>query len=404
MHDNRRSLIIENARVITPGGLLENASVTVADGIISDIGRSGATSGRQLDAQGMYLLPGMVDLHCDALEQEIEPRSGARFPLNMAVFEMDKKLAACGITTIYQSVSFSPREDGIRRSGIADEIIREVNRLAPSLGVRTRVHARFEISNASAVPYLDRLLDEGRINLFSITDHTPGQGQYNDIALYLKISKSARDLDPASSAEYVNRRISEAVPMRTGYVVRLAGRCRSLGIPIASHDDDTEEKLDAMEEMGVTISEFPINMATAVSASRRGMHISLGAPNVVRGGSTGNNLSAREAISAGAGDILCSDYLPSAMVHAVFALERAGILPLYRAVNMASLNPARAAGIYAYTGSIEAGKSADLVLVDASGEIPKILKTFVGGREIFSTCRPREDRFYPSREAVPGEV
>ncbi len=53
---------------------------------------------------------------------------------------------------------------------------------------------------------------------------------------------------------------------------------------------------------------------------------------------------------------------------------------------MASLNPAREAGISGFTGSIEIGKSADLVLVDVSGEIPRILKTFVEGREVFSTA------------------
>ena len=405
MSRENRDLIIENASVVTPTGVLDGASIKVVDGVIVEI-CMGHLHGiaRRLDAEGLYVLPGFIDLHCDALEQEIEPRAGASFPLNMAVFEMDKKLAACGITTMYHSVSFSPRQDGIRRSGLADEIIREVNRLAPSLGVRTRVHARFEISNASSVPYLDRLLDEGRIHLFSITDHTPGQGQYNDISLYLKMSKSVQGLDPAASVEYINRRISEAVPLRTDYVVRLAGRCRSLGVPIASHDDDTEEKLDAMEEMGVTISEFPINMATAISATHRGMHVSLGAPNVVRGNSTGNNLSARDAIRAGAGDILCSDYMPMSMVHAVFTLERAGVLPLYGAVNMASLNPARAAGIDGATGSIEAGKSADLILMDASGEIPKVVKTFVQGREIFSTCRPPKDRICPTGEALPDEA
>ena len=94
------------------------------------------------------------------------------------------------------------------------------------------------------------------------------------------------------------------------------------------------------------------------------MHILLGAPNVVRGESTGNNLNAREAIRTGCGDILCSDYAPMSMIHAIYTLERAGILPLHVAVNMVSLNPAKAAGISRQTGSLETGKSADLILVD----------------------------------------
>ena len=99
----------------------------------------------------------------------------------------------------------------------------------------------------------------------------------------------------------------------------------------------------------------------------------------------GNNLNAREAIKAGIGDVLCSDYTPMSIFHSIFMLEKAGILPLHRAVNMASLNPAKEAGISGFTGSLEQGKSADLIIVDASGEVPRIMKTFVEGREIYST-------------------
>ena len=59
------------------------------------------------------------------------------------------------------------------------------------------------------------------------------------------------------------------------------------------------------------------------------MHICFGSPNVVRGISISGNLSARDAILAGFGDILCSDYAPMSLIHAVFALEQIGI-PLTR--------------------------------------------------------------------------
>ena len=378
-------MVIENASVVTPAGVLENGSVKVVDGIIADVS-TGYLNGcsKRLDAEGMYVLPGFIDLHSDAIEKEIEPRTGALFPLNMAIREMDKKLAACGITTMYHSVAYTQWHDGVRNNGFASEIVREVNRLAPELGVRTKVHARFEISNARIVPYLEPMLREGRIDLLSIMDHTPGQGQYKNPRDVLKFVKG-RDVGEDELAEYISRKQREAVPLRTDYVLHLVGMCRSLGIPVASHDDDTLEKLDAVEEMGITITEFPINMETVESAASRGMHILLGAPNVVRGSSTGGNLNAREAIKAGLDGVLCSDYAPTSIIHAVFALESAGILPLHRAVNMASLNPAKAVGISRQTGSLETGKSADLVVVDPSGEVPKIMKTFVQGKEVFST-------------------
>ncbi len=380
-----RSLVIENASIATPEEVLQSASIKITDGIIADIstGRLNGCS-KRLDAHGMYVFPGFIDLHSDAIEKEIEPRQGACFPVNMAIFEMDKKLAGSGITTMYHSLSFDPRKDAIRESAVATGIIREVNRLAPVLGVRTKVHARFEISNARAIPYLEQLLDEGDIHLFSLTDHTPGQGQYRDLAAYKKISSQVLGLDDAATAEVIDRKRREAVSLRTDYIWQLVDRCRSLGIPVASHDDDTCEKLDVVDEMGIKITEFPINMDTAASASERGMHICYGSPNVVRGVSTGGNLNAREAIMAGYGDILCSDYAPASLIHAIFAIERMGI-PLHKAVNMASMNPAIAAGISGDTGSLEPGKSADLVVVDLAGEVPRIQKTFVEGREVYST-------------------
>lgn len=72
------------------------------------------------------------------------------------------------------------------------------------------------------------------------------------------------------------------------------------------------------------------------------------------------------------------------ILHAVFTIERLDILPLHEAVNMASANPAKAVGISDKTGSIEEGKEADLILVDISDEVPRTLKTFVSGREVFS--------------------
>ncbi|HMK47872.1 MAG TPA: alpha-D-ribose 1-methylphosphonate 5-triphosphate diphosphatase, partial [Methanocella sp.] len=324
-----KNVLIENASIVTPFGVLEKASLTMIDGIIAAINGSPDGCDLRLDADGMYVLPGLVDLHSDAVEKEIEPRTGARFPVNVSIIEMDKKLAGCGITTMYHSISYSTnRPGGIRDNELTSGIIKEINRLAPELGIRTKVHARFDIINASAVPYLERLINDGMVHLLSVTDHTPGQGQYKDLIAYAKNSLAMRELDEAGKAEYVERRLKAAVPIETDYIWKIVDICQALGIPVASHDDHTTEKLDLVCSKGITISEFPITMEVAELASRRNMYVLLGSPNVVRGTSTGNNLDAREAIKAGFGNVLCSDYAPMTMIHAVFTLERMGI-PLH---------------------------------------------------------------------------
>jgi N-acetylglucosamine-6-phosphate deacetylase len=55
-------------------------------------------------------------------------------------------------------------------------------------------------------------------------------------------------------------------------------------------------------------------------------------------------------------------------------------VPLVEAVQMASLNPARALGIEDRKGHIAVGADADLVVLDDSFEV---LRTVVGGRTVF---------------------
>jgi alpha-D-ribose 1-methylphosphonate 5-triphosphate diphosphatase len=169
-------------------------------------------------------------------------------------------------------------------------------------------------------------------------------------------------------------------------IAHMLGVCREHGIAIASHDDDSQKKIHWLKEMEIGMTEFPINMEAVQAAHQMGISVCLGSPNVVRGRSSSSNLNAREAIRSGYGDILCSDYSPMTMLHAVFTLERQGILPLHEAINMVSLNPAHAVGIADHTGSLESGKDADMVLVDHSDGLPRVFKTFVAGREVFATC------------------
>ncbi|MCL4475317.1 MAG: alpha-D-ribose 1-methylphosphonate 5-triphosphate diphosphatase [Nitrospirae bacterium] len=381
-----RDFVIENAALVLPSGIAERTSIKIEDGIISKIREGNINSGgMRINAQGRYILPGFIDLHSDAIEKEIEPRPNSHFPVNIALFELDKKLAACGVTTIFHAVSFAEGEIGVRSNKTATVIIRETNRLNAKMWVKTKVHARFEITDDGAIPYLEDLLKDGCINLLSFMDHTPGQGQFNEVTSFKNYFGTVYKKSDAELIKIIDRKLAakESVKSHIDYVVAL---CKSMNIPMASHDDDSEEKIQWLTETGIRISEFPVNMEAVRSAKVSEIYVCLGSPNVLRGNSQAKNLSARDAISSGYADILCSDYSPMTILHAVFTLERLGILPLHEAVHMVSLNPAKAAGISEQTGSIEEGKDADLVVVNTGDEIPRIAKTFVSGREVFSVC------------------
>jgi len=149
-------------------------------------------------------------------------------------------------------------------------------------------------------------------------------------------------------------------------------------VPVASHDDDTIDKVSRQAAMGVSISEFPVTQEAARAAHDHDMKVIMGAPNAYRGQSTSQNLSAMDAIRNGLVDILATDYYPAAILHTTFKLAREGIMPLHESVKLASTNAADAMHMHD-RGRIAEGLSADLVLVDERGQHPRVRGTIRRG-------------------------
>lgn len=248
--------------------------------------------------------------------------------------------------------------------------------------IRNRIHIRFEITNTSGVPFIERYLQERRIDQLSFMDHTPGQGQYRDLEIHKRFTMERQQISEEEVLRiFEERRRKPKTGLDT--LQRLSDMALEAGIPLASHDDDSIEKLDLVQKWHAVISEFPVELPVATEAKRRGMFVVMGAPNVMLGKSHNNNLSALEAIREGVVDILCSDYYPPAMLQSVFRVHQLGFA-LHDAVNMVSLNPARALGIDGEFGSIEPGKAADLLMVELHGGQPAINRVWVEGKQV---CR-----------------
>lgn len=377
--------MIYNGRAVLPGRVVEDARVIIRNGRIEDVtagmGRP-APAGQVLDARDGYIMPGFVDLHSDAIEKEIEPRPRAVFPAVLAFRELEKKAAGHGITTMYHSFSFADTEFGLRSTETAVEIIRAItDHTRRAQLIRNRIHLRYEIAGVRAVPAICRLIEEDRVHLLSFMDHTPGQGQFKTLESYRHYMQKTYHLgleriEEILAAKQVPKEIIDE------NLQRLAVLAARRGLPLASHDDDSPGQVRYYHRLGVRICEFPVALEAAREARRLRLHVCVGAPNVLRGGSQSNNIRAMDAIRSGAADILCSDYYPAAMLHAVFMVaEELGALPA--AVNMATLNPARAAGLDGELGSLEAGKAADLIVVRDYGGLPAVVAAIAGGRLVY---------------------
>ncbi len=373
-----------NFTLVLPNEVVNSGSVRIEDGVIAEI-RAEPVAGAVIDGGGRLLMPGFVDLHGDMIEREIAPRPNAQMPIDFGIHELDKKLAAAGVTTAYAAVSFATESvyGHVRSLETTSAIIEGINRLRDNLLIDHRVHARYEITNVGAAPALERLLNADEIDMVSLTDHTPGQGQYNNIAAYVASISERRAISEEMAAEIVQKRIAmrndPQIDVKLKEIVSLS---LQHGLSLASHDDDSIEKVAEMFDLGVTISEFPVTLPAAEEARRRGLWTLMGAPNALRGKSMSGNLSALEAAKAGLLTVIAADYHPAAFVPGIFKLAEASAGGLPAAVAMATGNAARSAGL-TDRGEIAIGQRADLVVVE-KGDVHRIRATFRAGRFVYS--------------------
>jgi len=378
------SFIINNTTVVTPFEVLNNTSVLVEHGIITHIAQQidPKASDTVIDGSGAILMPGIIDIHTDAMDAEIVPRSGADIPIEIAFRELERKMSGCGFTTVFHSmhIGYSSAEIHSRSKYSRNEIFETVYKASQgNTLINNKIHLRFELTGVDAYDTCFELMDKGYIALLSVMDHTPGQGQITReqaVKFMMKMGNTE-----AEAWETIETQSNQ--PIISGEKLEaLIKHAQKLHIPVASHDDDSVEKVDYFHGIGVNICEFPINMPTALHAAKLGMHVVGGASNILRGGSLSGNLSMKEAVLQGAVDSLCSDYYPPSILHSVFKLYNEESLPLHEAVNLATLNPAKAAGIAHHTGSIETGKDADLLLVKLVNNIPMVTHTIVQGHVV----------------------
>ena len=174
-------LYLENARIVTPEGV-HQGSLTIQDGRIAALDGDAPKAATRIDLGDDLLLPGLIDLHGDAIEKEVEPRPNAFFPLPVAFDAIDRRMAAAGVTTAFHGISFAEGELGVRDVAFAETLARALNGFAGA--VDHRVHIRYELTDAASEARVTRLIDEGVANLLSFMDHTPGQGQFKDAAAY----------------------------------------------------------------------------------------------------------------------------------------------------------------------------------------------------------------------------
>jgi len=354
---------------------LQQADLSLDDGRIA----FGPAKGPRFDASGLLVLPGIIDLHGDAFERQLQPRPGVNFPAELALRDTESQLLSNGITTAFHGVTLS-WEPGLRSLTAWRAVIAALN--AQTWTCDMRVHLRWEAYNLDALDTALADIEAGHVHLLAFNDHTAS------------IVKKLHD--PVEGAKYAGRAgmkmhdfraMADDIAARGDAVPealnRIAAAARAANLPMASHDDDSTAARDYFRGLGARICEFPMAEEVGAAAVAAGDFVAMGCPNVVRGGSHLGWASAARLAEAGICSVLTSDYYYPAMTRAAFILANRDSLTLPQAWALISENPARAGGL-TDRGSIAPGKRADLVIIDPATSRP--VATVVAGHIAFLTA------------------
>lgn len=369
---------IRGGRVLA-GNRLTLTDLHVADGRIAPMP---AADTQVIDADGLLVLPGIVDIHGDGFERQIMPRPGVRFDTALALRDTDRQLVANGITTAFHGVTIS-WEPGLRSVDAARDLIATLMRIRARLHCDTRLHLRWETFALDQLPMVMEWLPLDPKPIVALNDHTTGTVMKGTIARKIGQMASRSGLSESAYRELLDsvwaRR--DDVPAA---IQELAAAARSSGNVLLAHDEASPEERERFRELGAVTSEFPLNEETAQAARAAGEEIVLGAPNVVRGGSHNGAVDATQAVRDGLCTVLTSDYHYPSPLHAAFKLAAPDLADLAKTWALVSGNAAKAAGL-ADRGVLEPGRRADLILVDAGDPShPQVIATMVEGRMVYS--------------------
>ena len=181
------------------------------------------------------------------------------------------------LTTIYHSLSLYNNAMDVKKEIRKMENVQRLTNCIKAANerqslIRHRFHARFEIDNIDNIGLLKQYIEDGRVDLISFMNHAPGQGQYGDVEAFKSIIK---DYVPDRTDEWIKAQIDQ---MKNRPVISdedcrdIARLAAEKGISLASHDDDSKEKVDYYRSLGMRISEFPITLEVAQYAREMGMY------------------------------------------------------------------------------------------------------------------------------------
>ena len=148
-------IAIKNGKIITPEEIIENKFLIIDEKKIVGFSDNDEGAEKIVNAHGRYIMPGIVDIHSDAIHQYIQPRPTSQLDFEFALKVCERDLLSAGITTMYHSISLFQDEIFGKSPLRTKENVKKLCDLIANIHLRyhlihNRFHLRIEIDNIEA--------------------------------------------------------------------------------------------------------------------------------------------------------------------------------------------------------------------------------------------------------------
>ncbi|KIL40331.1 hypothetical protein SD70_13855 [Gordoniibacillus kamchatkensis] len=365
------NVLLKNGTVVTSERLIANGYVWVRDGRIAAYGTwdaevEKATAGApEIDADGAYIAPGFVDIHCHG-------GGGVwafRQPYECAIAHLQH-----GTTSLLPTLSYNESREETRQ-GVID-IVAAMNSDASYRAAIAGIHMEGPYINKKygAITSPIRPVDPeeyneilslagDQIKLWTLAPELEGQYEFAEAASHYGITLSVGHSE--ASAEQIFALVpkglrvgchctnaSGATPSPSRY-----GGTREVGVDeaVLVHDDIYAEVIP--DKQGVHVRPLMLKLILKAKGAGRVIIITDGMPDSGLAGSDEPDVNYNHK-----GDLAGSKLTMDAAVRNMMLHTGAGIVDAFR---MASLNPAKAIRMDREIGSIEVGKWGNLIVLDS---------------------------------------
>jgi alpha-D-ribose 1-methylphosphonate 5-triphosphate diphosphatase len=199
--------VFANARLILADRILEGSMVS-SGWRISQINAETSDARGAIDLEGDLLIPGIIDLHTDNLERQVQPRMNARWPSRSAMIAHDAQCAGAGVTTVFDSFCVGDLgfEEDRRRTFV--EGVADLDALTDAALLKSDhlIHLRCELPAPDMEALFDPYAGHPRLALVSLMDHSPGVGQWGDVSQFRAILRRDGLTEPEIDARLEHHR------------------------------------------------------------------------------------------------------------------------------------------------------------------------------------------------------